>query len=86
LQGLVDSFVLALGLGVVGSAGDGFAAQWFEHRDELGAVAESGPVEGCAVVGQEQTWHLEALYSKLHDGDRVGGGLAGSGSAGDHEA
>lgn len=53
-QGLVEPFVLALGLGMVGLAGDRFDAEGFQVGDERSLrAASSGGVERGAVVGEQ---------------------------------
>jgi hypothetical protein len=53
VQGLVEAFVLALGGGFVGLAGDPLHALSLEEFDQGAGAATPGRVQGCPVVGEE---------------------------------
>lgn len=59
-QGLVETFVLSLGGGLVGLAGDRLDAQGLEVDDQSTQDPASGGVERDAVVGQESLRHAVA--------------------------
>ena len=72
----MDSFVLALGLGVSALAGDRSASQCLQIFDQLGAPTHPGLVERGAVVAEQPVWHLERCDAFAHHEERTTSGLA----------
>ena len=83
----MEPFVLALGLGMVGLAGDRFDAEGLQVGDEQAfRLASSGGVERGPVVGQEALGHAVEADAFLDDAHRVARVLASGGQGGDGQA
>ncbi len=84
-KGLMEAFVLALGGGLVGLAGDRLDAQGLQVGDQTAKSATARGVQGAPVVGQEPLRDAVSGDALVDHRDRCLSGLAERDVGGDRE-